>query len=352
MDTKPSPDVAVWALTPGGARLAGRIAAGMECALYISRSVADPPPGASRFHRLQETLPHRFNRHKGHVFIMAAGIVVRMIAPLIHHKTTDPAVVVCDEAGRHAISLLSGHIGGANALAGRVAEAMGGAAVITTATDVTGAGAIDMMAMEAGMAIENPSAVKDVNMAMITGDPVWAHDPRGFLADRFPAAAPDEPPPGDRPGIYVDDLRVDLPPRILILRPPSLVAGMGCNRDTGAGELKSLLFEVFSRFRLARPSLSRIATIDAKRDEAGLTELARSLGVGITYFDRDALNRARGNFSPSAAAKHMGVKSVCEAAAILASGNGELIVPKQVSTNATVALARRHYTSSASAPAT
>ncbi len=344
--------IALWAVTPGGGRIAAEIAKRCPDAdLHLSASLSSPEKNARQFNRLSERMPQCFHDYGGHVFIMSTGIVVRVIAPLIRHKTTDPAVVVMDEAGRHAVSLLSGHIGGANALARRIAAMIGAVPVITTATDATGAPAVDAIAVEAGLFIENPDAIKGVNMALLTREPLPIHDPHGLIRKALPRPEARFSPCQDRPGVYVDDLLVDLSPRILILRPRWLTAGMGCNRNTPAREMRSLLLETLAAHRLSPASLERIASIDAKRDESGLLALGEQLGLPIDFFDRNRLEQAEGVRTPSAmVAKHMGTPSVCEAAAILASGNGTLIVPKQRTRNVTVAIARRDCSLSASAP--
>ncbi len=349
--------IAVWAVTPGGGRIATEIAARLPHArLHLKAALPRIDESARRFDRLSAILPDVFHEFAGHVFIMSTGIVVRVIAPLLRHKTVDPAVVVVDEAGRHCISLLSGHIGGANRLAETVAALIGAVPVLTTATDVTGAPAIDTLAVESGLFIENPSAIKGVNMALLNGSLLSIYDPYGFIRPRLPGAPlrdlpPESLPDFEGPGVYVDDIRVDLPPRILILRPRWLTAGIGCNRNTPVHELRSLLMETLTAHRLSPHSLERIASIDAKRDETGLLDLGDALGLPVDFFGRDRLDRAAGVQTPSAmVAKHMGTSSVCEAAAILASGNGTLTVPKQRTRNATVAIARRNWPSSASVP--
>ena len=348
---------AVWALTPNGGRLA-RIIAGemLGVTLFLPEKLKATIDGAVRFARLKDEVDQQFARFPRHIFIMATGIVVRCIANGLAHKTTDPAVVVCDEAGQFAISLVSGHIGGANALARETARATGGLPVITTATDVNRVPAIDVIAMENKLAIENPDAIKNVNMALVTGNPIFIHDPFGKVAHRLPGdqiipAAVDAFDQNDA-GIFVDHLRLDLPPHVLVLRPGSLVAGMGCNRGTDVAEMRNLLVETFSANRLAISSLRALATVDLKADEPGLLALAASLHLKITTFSRDRLNTVEQVPTPSTMVeKHIGVKSVCEAAALLATHRGRLIVPKQKTANVTVAVAADGYLSSVSDPA-
>jgi cobalt-precorrin 5A hydrolase len=341
--------IAVWTITPNGASLAMRIAAAFpDAVVFGSDALGSLPDSAIRFRSLTEAVGAQFRRFSGHVFIMATGIVVRVVAGLLVHKTEDPAVVVVDDRGRFAVSLLSGHIGGANRLAEQVAAVIGARAVITTATDVNAAAAIDVLAVELGLKIENPAAIKIVNMALLTGAPVEVHDPFGVLAGRIPAI-----PAGSVSGlaaparVWVDDRVPPAPAGALVLRPPTLVAGIGCNRNTSADEIRALLFGTLQEAGLAAASLKHLASVDLKGDEPGLIALAKELGLFLKLFGRGELGAVQDAVpTPSAAVeKHIGVKSVCEAAAILASRGGELIVPKRSSRNATVAIARTSYTS-------
>lgn len=343
--------IAVWAVTPRGADLAKRIAASFpEAEIYLSSTLIAGAEPERCFQRLSEKLSVVFHHYRGHVFFMAAGIVVRTIAPLIRQKTMDPAVVVADEAGRHVVSLLSGHIGGANLLTRRIAEAIGAEPVITTATDVNRLPAVDVLAAVSDLVIENPGAIKSVHMALLRGEKITCHDPFGLMCHHFTTwVMPDSGypevksgPGSGPPGIYVSDVRTKLPANVLVLRPKSLVAGIGCNRNTPMGEIKACLDQAIERFRCAPQSLSKLATIRIKADEAGLLALAEDLKLPLVFFDKTELETARGVCTPSAAVeKYVGVRSVCEAAAILAAGQGELIVPKQKTRNVTVAIARR-----------
>jgi cobalt-precorrin 5A hydrolase len=356
-----NPAYAIWAVTDDGAALGRKIQQQLPDAdLYLAGFVrqADKPdshPPARSFERLSEGLSAVFSQYRGHIFIMAAGIVVRTIAPLIRHKTVDPAVVVIDEAGRHVVSLLSGHIGGANALAQTLAQVIDATPVITTATDVHQLPAIDVIAGELGLEIENVDAVKTVHMALLAGGKVRLHDPYELLGRRLPGrfiaaavdlveAAPDET--AAQPGIFVDDRQVDLPADILVLRPATLAAGIGCNRGTPVHEIRDHLLQVMAAHRLAPGSLMGLASIQIKQDEPGLLAAAEELGLPIRFYPPNQLERVEGIENPSAVvAKHLGVSSVCEAAAILAANRGNLIVPKRATPNVTVAIARIAFTS-------
>jgi cobalt-precorrin 5A hydrolase len=347
--------IAIWVITPNGVKIARQIAKLLpDVDVHMSAQLNEAAIEKLTFDRLSEEMVQKFNKYSGHIFIMATGIVVRVIAPLIQNKTEDPAIVVIDDQGQHAISLLSGHLGGANALTLQVAEIIGARPVITTATDVNRRPAIDVLAKEKKLNIENPPAIKTVNMALLTNQQIGVHDPFDVLQDDIPNAVQlDEKGLSKWKGskdsagaIYVGDKRADLPSDVLVLRPASLVAGIGCNRNTPMDEIKRLLDEVLKNHRLAGSSLNRIATVDLKADEPGLLELAKTLSVPIDFFSREKLGQVKTIQTPSTRVEnHIGVKSVCEAAAILASQMGPLIVPKQKTPNVTVAIARKVYTS-------
>lgn len=347
--------IAIWALTAEGAALGRRLQGHFAGSRLFCRRGSDRAvEGESRFDRLKDLLPQQFNAFSGHIFIMAAGIVVRSVAGLLRHKAVDPAVVVVDERGGHAISLLSGHLGGANELARRIGAAIGARPVITTATDVHGVPAIDLIARERRLSVDNPAAIRHVNMALLEGRPIALHDPHAWLRGALPESCrvPDDGTPAalhrTDAGVWVDDIRIDLPAQILVLRPPSLFVGVGCNRGTPVSEIREMLERVLDHSGLAAASLAGLASIDVKRDEAGLLALAEDLARPIAFFSREALSAVNGIASPSAmVAKHVGVESVCEAAALLASEHGQLIVPKQISPNVTIAVARSASPSSA-----
>jgi cobalt-precorrin 5A hydrolase len=341
--------IAIWVVTPNGLTLAEKVIANLPGAeLFLSVKLASPVPGTS-FDRMSAAVSENFKSFSGHIFITAAGIAVRMIAPHLQHKTKDPAVVVIDEQGQYAISLVSGHIGGANALAEQIAGLLGARPVITTATDVSGVPAIDNLAVEKGLVIENSAAIKTVNMAFIRKEKICLYDPAGILTGDIPEDLLTRvdlregqwPAPADRPGVYISDMLAVIPETVLVLRPKSLAAGIGCNRNTDAAEIRALLLETLKQHHLSADSLKTIASIDIKNDEPGLLALAAELEIPLVFYPKDELNTAMGIENPSAMVEtHTGAKSVCEAAAILATGQGSLVVSKKKSKNTTVALAR------------
>ncbi|TWG27291.1 cobalt-precorrin 5A hydrolase/precorrin-3B C17-methyltransferase [Micromonospora palomenae] len=266
------------------------------------------------------------------VAFLATGAVVRILAPLLGDKRTDPAVVVVDEAARHAVALLGGHAGGANALAAEVAALLDARPVVTTATDAVGLPGLDTL----GWPVEG--AVAAVSRAILDGEPVrldadatWPLPP---LPDNVRADAPDG---GYR--LLVTDRVVPLDGRTAVLRPPSLVAGIGSSRGVAAAEVAGLLRRALAGAGLAEASLRCLASVDLKADEAGIVDTARALGVPLMTWPVAELAAVDVPHPSEVVRAAVGTPSVAEAAA-LRGGDATLLVPKTASAMATVAVAR------------
>lgn len=346
--------IAVIAITGGGAKLGYRLCenlSGLE--FYVSRRYASREVSRCNSFEpaeLKHLLASLWCQYDGLVLIMATGIVVRMIAPLLDSKETDPAVVVMDDAGRFAISLLAGHLGGANELAGRCAFASGACAVITTATDANNLPSFDMLAKEHEWVIDDISKVKNLNTLLLDNKEIAVVDPTGqtlsWLQGRGNitfyetfAEATDSQADG-----FLFVTNQNLPQLrtkpLLILRPRNLVLGIGCNRGTPVDEIDELVTLHLTQLSLSSKSICCVSSVAAKRDEAGLVNFAEKLGVQLHCFESDELNRV---VFPSPPSEHamaaVGVAGVAEPAAILASGGGELLLKKVKSANVTLAVA-------------
>lgn len=339
--------LAIYALTTVGARLGRALAGKLGGDLYLPDKLAGEFGGRG-FGSLLPLVGETWGRYGRHVFVAAAGIAVRAIAPLLRGKDRDPAVVVVDQRGRFAVSLVSGHLGGANALAREVAAVASGQAVVTTATDVEGVPAVDDLARERGLAVADTAPIKAVNVALMAGDPIQVCDPEGWLglaqagpewAGRL-AWVPDLGAwaPG-RPGVAVSWRVAPPQPGMLVLHPPCLCVGVGCRRGAPAGEIAAALRAVLDDEGLALASVVSLGTVAEKQDEEGLLAAAASLGKGLFFFAAgDLAEVATPNPSARVEAR-MGTPSVCEAAALMLSGSDALVVEKRVVGNVTVAVA-------------
>lgn len=277
----------------------------------------------------------------GLIFIGATGIAVRAIAPNLRGKLADPAVVVIDEGGRFAISLLSGHAGGANRLAARAAEAIGATLVITTATDGRGLFAVDVWAKARGIALANPGAVKAVSGALLAGRPV------GVSSD-FPVAGamPAGLVRGGGPevGLHIGiDLRKAPFPLTLYAAPRVLALGIGCRRGVLQETLEAQVDRALARLGAVRAAVCAVATIDRKAEEPGLLALCGANGWPLRVFSAGALRAVPGTYTASRLVEEtVGVDNVCERAAVAVGGG--LLLAKQAENGVTVAVSALPYT--------
>ncbi len=352
----PEVNIAIVAITRGGARLGQQLIKNLASHdFYVSsRYAGQAGADCQRFEptELRSLFAALWKKYDGFVLIMATGIVVRMIAPLLESKETDPAVVVMDDAGRFAISLISGHIGGANELAERCAFATGARPIITTATDTNNLPSFDMLAKEQGWGIDDISQVKTLNTLLLDNKEIAVFDPSGctrnWLHGRgkitFHKSLTEATNSGAHGFLFVSNRHIpqqNCPERLLILRPRNLVLGIGCNRGTPADEIEEFVILNLKRLFLSQKSIFCIASVAAKRDEAGLLEFAVRLGVPLRCFESDDLSMIPFPSPPSEhALAAVGVAGVAEPAAILASGGGLLLLKKVKSTNVTLAVAQ------------
>ena len=265
------------------------------------------------------------------VFICACGIAVRTIAPFVKNKKEDFAVVVCDEDGKFAISLLSGHLGGANELAENVAEILGGQAVITTATDVNSIIAIDNYAKENSLEIDSMKMAKEVSAQLLNGEKV------SFKSDFNNEIPKDFVQTVEKIGVYVTYKTIEPFENTLKLYKKSLVVGIGCKKDTPVENVESFLRTVFEENSLSEKAILKIGTIDIKKNEKAIVELSKKYNVKLEIFDKKTLNSQKGEFSHSDFVfRTVGTDCVCERAVV--AGGGKLIVKKQSCNGVTIAV--------------
>lgn len=274
----------------------------------------------------------------GLVFVGAAGIAVRAIAPHLKHKATDPAVVVVDECGHFAVPILSGHLGGANDLARQIARVCGAVPVITTATDANGIFAVDEWAKRQGCLVLNPGRIKQVSSLLLAG---------GTVRVRSAWPITGTPPSG----VVVTEsnfcqVRLDLlggDPDALCLVPPLAVLGVGCRRGTSRTALEDALAALLDRAGICTQVICAAATIDRKGDELALLDFCKAHGWPLSTYTAEQLRQVQGPFTGSTFVQQVtGVDNVCERAAVLASG-GTLYCNKLAGNGVTMALALKPY---------
>ena len=271
------------------------------------------------------------------IFVGAAGIAVRAIAPHVAAKTADPAVIVADDYGRHVVSLLSGHIGGANRLTRQIAARIGAEPVVTTATDVNQRFSIDEWAARRGLSIESMDAAKRFSAEILrrdlplTGDfPVDGPLPAGV----FPGAEGDV-------GAAISCYRKHPFAVTALLSPRIVHLGIGCKRGAGAEAIAAAV----DGLNLAPGAIVRAASIDVKAHEPGLLAFCRARGLEIRFYSAAELNAAEGEFTPSEFVKKtVGVDNVCERAAAVSAGPGaKIFIRKTRGDGVTVAAAMQDW---------
>jgi len=346
--------VALVAITRGGARLAAAVAQALPGAeVYASpkwraEAGSDAQPLAGGVGREVGRL---FAAYDGLVIFAAVGAAVRLVAPHLRSKGEDPGVVAVDDAGRYAVAVLSGHLGGGNALARRVAAAIGGEPVITTASEAHGLPAVDLLGRAWGWRLEQPAAAKRVSAALVNGELVGVVQEAGETS-WWPADAPQlvsyESPEAlaasGLPGIVImDRLLPDLPPadRWVVLRPRTLVLGVGASSGVTTDEIETLARAALAGAGLAWASLVAVGTLDRKVGEPGIDAFAARHGLSLHGYAADALAAVAVPHPSGTVQRLVGTPSVCEAAALLAAQGGPLVVAKRKSARATVAVARR-----------
>lgn len=264
------------------------------------------------------------------IFIGAAGIAVRAIAPYIKSKDTDPAVIVCDEMGKFVIPVLSGHIGGANRLACELAEEINAQPVITTATDINKVWAVDSWASENGFYIENIKNIKYISSALLRKESVGLDSDfkiNGPLTENISFGSFEN-------GVVISPFLKKTFKNTLNVVPKCISLGIGCRKDT---KLESIE-ELFVKSGISPQAVREISTVDIKKDEKALKEFADKLGVPLNFYTAQELEMVEGDFSESEFVKKVaGVGNVCERAA--AKGGGKLILKKITGDGVTLAAA-------------
>ena len=318
------------------------------------------------------------------IFIGATGIAVRSIAPYVASKKSDPAVLVIDECGKFVISLLSGHLGGANELALKTAEILGAVPVVTTATDLHHRFAVDVFAKKNNCSIFNMKAAKEVSAALLAGKKVGFYSefptghelPEGLvLCDKYgipvspvntvlklPAEtaedSADKPPftSGKPESGKPESADLDCGVAVTVhtscnpfssttqVVPCCLTLGMGCRKGKEAQGIAEAAQKVLDRSEFYKEAFEQIASIDLKKGEQGILSLSQDWQIPFVTYTENELKQVPGEFTPSPFVKKVtGVDNVCERSAVLASGNGSLLQKKNGENGVTTAVAAREW---------
>ncbi len=278
------------------------------------------------------------------IFIMATGIAVRLIAPLLQDKKRDPAVLVLDDKGNHMISLLSGHVGGANFWAKRLGEAIGARPIITTASDINGLLSIDMLAMENNCSLQAWEAAKEITAYMVDGGYVgiYSETEEALSAPQaYKRVNSLEALSAYTYGVYVSNRELGPMEKGLIqLYPRNIVVGVGCKAATAAEAIQRAIQSALQQAGVSIYSIQKLVTIDIKAREAGLLATAESLKVPLEIVSPQEIRKVEGLFKSSAFVKEaVGVTAVSGPCAYIGSNGGRLLLEKWKGDGVTISLA-------------
>lgn len=272
------------------------------------------------------------------IFIGSCGIAVREIAPHVKSKLTDPAVIAVDELARFAVPLLSGHIGGANALAMELADLLGATPVITTATDIHRKFSVDAWAASQGLYIASLSAAKHISARILEAPvpicsdfPIVTPLPSGTVEGTFGEI-----------GICISCAKREPFDETLLLVPPVLHLGIGCRRGTSCEAIEAAVNQVCREHGIHPKAIRQATSIDLKAEEAGLLEFCKKRGLPVSFYSAGELREIPGEFTPSERVLRVtGVDNVCERAAMI--GAETLLIKKTAMDGVTVAIAQEHW---------
>ena len=311
---------AVFYITEQGKKTAFKISENINCDIFDKYEL--------------KNIDKYFYEYDNIVFVMATGIVVRKIANLIKSKKTDPAVVVCDEKGNFAISLLSGHIGGANEFAKKIADIIGATPVITTSTDVNDKIAFDVFAKENGLVIKNIE-----NMKYISGDIVNNSNVGLFSDVELKGEIPSYILKNIKcnSNVFITPYKKDISNRDVVLVPKKYIIGIGCKKNTPFENIKEAVYDFLGNIDIL--AIKAFVSIDLKNNEKGIVDFCKFSDIDFITYSADELLSVKGNFTESEFVKKTtGVSNVCERSIKCYDKNADIIINKTVYKGITLAL--------------
>lgn len=335
----------IYAFSSNGAKLCDKLIENMK-GYKINAYVPEKYVNSAEFVNLREDNLYRaseksFNNKDCIIYVGAVGIGVRAIAPFIRSKKYDPAVICIDDKGQNVIPILSGHMGGANKLALRIAGAIGANPVITTATDINGKFAVDEWASNNNLHIMSLKKARDIAASILENEKV------AFESD-FKVE-------GDLPAELGENTRnigisISLDPdkmpfeSTLKLIPKIVSLGVGCRKGTSFEDVYKAVREVLKKNKISHFAIKSINSIDLKKDEPAIIRTAEVFKVPFYTYSKDKLQELEGEFSESAFVRNVtGLDSVCERAALMGSQTNKLIIKKTIINSVTVAASIDDY---------
>lgn len=356
--------IAIIAITKHGAALAEKLHAQLEKSeLYISAKFKKEIPGKVQFFEspIKDLTEKIFNTADALIYLVSLGAVVRTIAPFLKDKHTDPAVIVIDDKANFAISVLSGHVGGANELTDEIAKILNAKPVITTASDVGKTIPVDILGREFGWTTELNENITKVSACVVNEEPVgifqdageknwWKRDvplPKNFKT--FPSLA--ELAHSDcKAALFITDKIIgdeynDLLKKSVIYRPKSLALGMGCDKGVSQDQLDQLLKEALEKNHLSIKCVKNVSTVDLKNREAGLLAFCERHNWPLICYTREELAKLKDILpNPSEMVmKYLKIPGVSEPAAMLTAKTDHLAVEKTKAPMCTIAVARINF---------
>jgi cobalt-precorrin 5A hydrolase len=361
--------LALIAITKHGVEHARSLKAQLPGAeLWVSeKQKALAPDADGNFATIKDFTAEAWDKYDGLIYHVSLGAVIRTIAPFLKGKDVDPAVVTVDDGKRFAISVLSGHVGGANELTDQVAALLGATSVVTTASDARGTIAVDILGRELGWTLEDKANVTPASAAVVNEKPIafiqecgeanwWTRAtplPKNVQVFSTIATAQTAPSTGSGQAfeayLVVSDrateaLKAELGAvwdKVVIYRPKTLCLGMGCDAGTDLEEVSGLVTRTLAEAGLSLKSLRSLASIDLKANEESLHQLAAHFGLSLQFYTRDQLNAVGTISTPNPVVeKYTGAVGVSEPSAMLSAGAKDLVVKKHKSQRATMAVAR------------